>query len=244
LGQEAADRPSASLVRSSAPSVLLAEHDGAVADMLARYLVRDGLTVRSAPTPEQALAGLAVATETVAVLDLTMPDLDPRRVRRALRAPVVFLVAPGPRPRGLSAGSAWASGRGAAPRWLTRPFGPRVLVAAVRDLLRETSAAVANGTEPPSLPSTPGLTLDAGRRMVVAEGREVPLTSTEFAILGALLASPGRARSRRQLLAAAGRKAEDRAADVYITQLRAKIGIPGLIRTIRGTGYAVFPGGQ
>lgn len=261
MGQEAADRPSVSLVRSSPPlirpsaaSVLLAEHDGAVADMLARYLVRDGLAVRPAPTPEQALAGLAVATETVAVLDLTMPGLDPRRVRRALRAPVVFLVAPGPRPRGLSAGLALASGRGAgfapasgrgaAPRWLTRPFGPRVLVAAVRDLLRETNAATADGTDPPSLPSTPGLTLDAGRKMVVAEGREVPLTSTEFAILGALLASPGRARSRRQLLAAAGRKAEDRAADVYITQLRAKIGIPGLIRTIRGTGYAVFPGGQ
>jgi DNA-binding response OmpR family regulator len=233
--------------------VLLAEHDGAVADMLARYLARDGLAVRSATTPEQALVGLAVATETVAVLDLTMPGLDPRRVRQALRAPAVFLVAPGPRPRGLSAAPRWLS---AAPRWLTRPFGPRMLVAAVRDLLRETgSKGVVGATYPlggrddylaaPSAPpGPPGLTLDAGRRMVLAEGREVPLTSTEFAILAALLASPGRARSRRQLLAAAGRKAEDRAADVHITQLRAKIGMPGLIRTIRGTGYAVFPGGQ
>jgi DNA-binding response OmpR family regulator len=239
LGQQATDRP--------APSVLLAEHDGAVADMLARYLARSGLAVRAAATPEQALVGLAVATETVAVLDLTMPGLDPRRVRQALRAPVVFLAAPGPRPRGLNALRPGANGTEVAPRWLTRPFGPRLLTSAVRELLRELfheDDATDTATGSPASTAGDGLVLDASRRMVVAQGREVLLTGTEFAILAALLATPGRPRSRRQLLAAAGRKAEDRAADVHITQLRAKIGIPDLIHTIRGTGYAVFPGGQ
>ncbi len=222
--------------------MLLAEHDGAVADMLARYLARDGLAVRPAQTPDQALAGLAAATETVAVVDLTMPDLDPRRVRRSLRAPAVFLAAPGPRPQGLNARRPGANGAEVAPRWLIRPFGPRLLVAAVRELLRESAATGAAADGGRTIGD--GLLLDASRRMVVAQGREVTLTATEFAILAALLAAPGRARSRRQLLAAAGRKAEDRAADVYITQLRAKIGVPGLIRTIRGAGYAAFPGGQ
>jgi DNA-binding response OmpR family regulator len=261
LSQEAAGRSGAPSVRPGAPSVLLAEHDRAVADMLASYLTRDGLAVRSAQTPEQALAHLAVATESVAVLDLTMPGLDPRWVRRALRAPAVFLVAPGPRPRGLNARRRDANGAGGlAPLWLTRPFGPRMLVTAVRELLSNgvvgatypsgghgwrndpLAAPAAGQPHAPQVPS--GLALDASRRVVVAEGREVTLTATEFAILAALLAAPGRARSRRQLLAAAGRKAEDRAADVYITQLRAKIGVPGLIRTIRGAGYAAFPGGQ
>src|ERR1700734_1237783 len=83
-----------------APSVLLAEHEPEVAEMSARYLRRDGFRVRLVTTPELALAELTAGPDTVAVLDLTMPGLDPRRIRRALRTPVIFLVA-GPRPRGL-----------------------------------------------------------------------------------------------------------------------------------------------
>ena len=68
----------------------------------------------------------------------------------------------------------------------------------------------------------------------------MPLTATEFAVLAALVDRPGRVLSRRQLLAAAGREAAgDRAADVYIAQLRAKIGPAAGIRTVRGSGYAL-----
>ena len=71
------------------------------------------------------------------------------------------------------------------------------------------------------------------------------LTPAESAILAALLAQPGRVLSRRQLLAAAGRQAAgDRAADVYIAQLRAKLGAAGevaAIRTVRGAGYVADP---
>ena len=118
-------------------SVLLAEHEPEVAEMSARYLRRDGLRVRLVTTPEQALAELTAGPDAapapdLTVLDLTMPGLDPRRIRRALRTPVIFLVAglQGPRPRGLARGG--ASGPR---RWLARPFGPRQLVAMVRDVL-------------------------------------------------------------------------------------------------------------
>ena len=74
-------------------SVLLAEHEPEVAEMSARYLHRDGLRVRLVTTPEQALAELTGGPDAAAVLDLTMPGLDPRRIRRALRTPVIFLVA-------------------------------------------------------------------------------------------------------------------------------------------------------
>jgi DNA-binding response OmpR family regulator len=222
--------------------VLLAEHDDAVAGMLARYLARDGLAVRLAASPELALASLArtgpadTEPEAVAVVDLTMPGLDPRRVRRALLsravpAPVIFLVARGPRPRGLN-------GAGAR-RWLVRPFAPRQLVVTIRELITGTSRdaepqPATNGTD-----STGPLQLDPGRRLALVSGQEVPLTGTEFAMLAAMLASPGRPKGRGQLLAAAGRTGSDRAADVHIAALRAKIGVPGLIRTVRGAGYAL-----
>ncbi len=113
-------------VNAGLASVLLAEHEPEVAEMSARYLRADGLRVRLVSTPEMALAGLTHGLEAAAVLDLTMPGLDPRRIRRALRTPVVFLVS-GPRPRGLA--------RADARRWLTRPFSPRQLVRLVRDVL-------------------------------------------------------------------------------------------------------------
>ncbi|HXL90992.1 MAG TPA: response regulator transcription factor [Streptosporangiaceae bacterium] len=224
--------------------VLLAEHDDAVAEMLARYLARDGLAVRLAASPELALACLADTCEkAVAVVDLTMPGLDPRRVRHALlrqavRVPVIFLVAPGPRPRGLNG----AGARG----WLVRPFAPRQLVATVRDLMRaepgtrEQADPAAGQHERNGEHGRNGpLQLDPSRRLAIVRGEEVPLTRTEFAMLAMMLASPGRPKGRGQLLAAAGRTGSDRAADVHIAALRAKIGVPGLIRTVRGAGYAL-----
>jgi DNA-binding response OmpR family regulator len=205
-----------------ARTVLLAEHEPEVAEMSARYLRRDGLLVRLVTTPEQALAELTGGLD-AAVLDLTMPGLDPRRIRRALRTPVIFLMAgpQGPRPRGLARGPA---GPREPRRWLTRPFGPRQLVAVVREVLAESPRPAAG---PDQLAERTGGTLR--------------LTPGESAILGALLEQPGRVLSRRQLLAAAGRPAAgDRAADVYIAQLRAKLGAagkPGAIRTVRGVGY-------
>jgi DNA-binding response OmpR family regulator len=239
--------------RTGPRSVLLAEHEPEVAEMSARYLRRDGLLVRLVTVPEQALAELTGGPDAAAfdltVLDLTMPGLDPRRIRRALRTPVIFLAAgpQGPRPRGLARGTAGAR------RWLTRPFGPRQLLAMARDVLAEVPRAAADPGEPAERvagalrligPGPGGL----GRR-ALADGQPVKLTGCEFAILAALLEHPGRVLSRRQLLAAAGRPAAgDRAADVHVAQLRAKLRAatggdsgPGAIRTVRGAGYVVDP---
>jgi len=196
-------------------SVLLAEHEPEVAELSARYLRRDGLRVRLVTSPEPTLAELTAGPDAAAVLDLTMPGLDPRRIRRALRTPVIFLVADGaaPRPRGLAARPDAAGAR----RWLARPFSPRQLVTLVRDVLADP------GEIRPRAP------------------RQAPtLTATESAVLAALMDHPGRVLSRRQLLAAAGHHAAgDRAADVYIAQLRAKLGPDVTIRTVRGAGYVL-----
>jgi DNA-binding response OmpR family regulator len=229
-------------VRTEPLSVLLAEHEPEVAEMSARYLRRDGLRVRLVTTPEQALAELTGGPDAAAVLDLTMPGLDPRRIRRALRTPVIFLVADsqGPRPRGLARSGGTTGPR----RWLARPFGPRQLVTMVRDVLAAPAPSPPQSAEPAGR-AAGGVWLD-GRtlwvRTAVAGGQPVKLTATEFAVLAALLDHPGRVLSRRQLLAAAGHPAAaDRAADVYISQLRAKIGSAAVIRTARGAGYAIDP---
>jgi two-component system response regulator ResD len=213
-------------------TVLLAEHEPEVAEMSARYLRRDGLQVRLVTAGEPAAAELAAGRDDAAVLDLAMPGLDLRRIRRALRGaasrtPAVFLAA-GPRPRGL------AGARGGAPRrWLSRPFSPRQLAALVREVLAAPGAAAA----PPGAAAA-GLRLDRGGRAVTVGGRRVPLTATEFAVLAALAGNAGRVTGRRQLLAAAGRGgAGDRAADVYVAQLRAKLGPAVVISTVRGAGY-------
>jgi DNA-binding response OmpR family regulator len=239
-------------VNTAAPvSVLLAEHEPEVAEMSARYLRRDGLRVRLVTSPEVTLAELTGGPDAAAVIDLTMPGLDPRRIRRALRTPVIFLVAGsgGPRPRGLAA-------RGQR-RWLARPFSPRHLVMMVRAVLAQAEAeakaevearAATQATRPADRSALPapadrnagGWRLDAPSRSAVAGGHRVPLTATEFAVLAALAGSPGRVLSRRQLLAAAGRHGTgDRAADVLIAQIRAKLGPTCVIRTIRGVGYVL-----
>jgi|HubBroStandDraft_2_1064218.scaffolds.fasta_scaffold03857_6 DNA-binding response OmpR family regulator len=237
-----------------AETVLLAEHEPEVAEMSARYLRQDGLRVHPVTDPGQVIAELTGGPDAAAVLDLTMPGLDPRRIRRALRTPVIFLVA-GPRPRGL----AQRGGTTGARRWLARPFSPRQLVAMVREVLAEPPAAGPPKTGPPMTapPMTGppqagrravgGLQLNDDHRTMLADGRHVWLTPTEFAMLAAMMDHPGRVLSRRQLLAAAGRQgAGDRAADVYVAQLRAKIAAAGVIRTVRGAGYALeqLPGGQ
>jgi two-component system response regulator AdeR len=212
--------------------------------MSARYLRRDGLVVRLVTTPEQALAELtqgqdAASCFDLTVLDLTMPGLDPRRIRRALRTPVIFLAAgpQGPRPRGLSRGPAGPR------RWLTRPFGPRQLVAMTRDVLAEASRAPVGA----DLAGADLASADLASAVKTAgqAGGTLRLTPAESAILAALLEQPGRVLSRRQLLAATGRQAAgDRAADVYIAQLRAKLGAAGkagAIRTVRGAGYVADP---
>jgi DNA-binding response OmpR family regulator len=221
-----------------------------VAELSARYLRQDGLRVRLVTGPEPTLAELTGGPDAAAVVDLTMPGLDPRRIRRALRTPVIFLVADAkaPRPRGLAVRGDTAGAR----RWLARPFSPRQLVALVREVLApgghppgshgsSLNAADLNAADlKPADYSLGGLRLDGASRAAVAEGRQVPLTATEFAVLAVLLDNPGRVVSRRHLLVAAGRhSAGDRAADVYVAQLRAKLGPAVRIRSVRGMGYAL-----
>lgn len=207
------------------PSVLVADHEPEVAEMARRYLERASMRVLVTDNPAATVRALASQAADLYVIDLTMPGLEVRAVRQALAAgvPVVFLLdRSDPRPHGLNSPPA-------ARRWLIRPFSPRALVVAVAELMRLASAG-------PRAPGGAG----RGRHEVVVDGRNVSLTQTEFALVAALSARPGRVLSRQRLLAALeserGKRPSSRAVDVYIAQLRAKLGNDA-IRTVHGVGY-------
>jgi DNA-binding response OmpR family regulator len=196
--------------------VVVAEHEPEVAEMARRYLRGARLPALVTTSPEETIALLRSRMAAVYVLDLTMPGLDIRLVRRALGsgppAAVVFLMDPrAVRPRGFGTGPG-------SRRWLVRPFSPRALVDSVREAL---------------IPSRP---------VILPAPRDPRLTAGEAAVLGALERAEGRVLTRQQLVAAVAsgraRTPGPRVIDVYITQLRAKLGTDS-IRTVRGTGYVL-----
>jgi DNA-binding response OmpR family regulator len=211
------------------PRVLVADHEPEVAEMARRYLERASMRVLVTGSPAETVLELARQAADLFVIDLTMPGLEVRAVRQVLApaVPAVFLLDRGEgRPHGLNSPPV-------ARRWLTRPFSPRALVVAVAELVQPV----------PGQRRTPGHGgADRGRHEIVVNGREVSLTRTEFTLVSALAGQPGRVLSRQRLLAALeterGKRPSARAVDVYIAQLRAKLGA-GAIRTVHGVGYVL-----
>jgi DNA-binding response OmpR family regulator len=217
------------------PLVLLAEHEPEVAELARRYLARAGLRVRVTGSPDETTAALGERSAVVAVLDLTMPGLDARRVRRLLASPpvalpAVFLIGHTMRARDL---------RVSADACLPRPFSPRTLVARVRSAVPPAAPAGPATRAEPAQRVVGHLTLTPAEHRVSSGGREVTLTPTEFALVAVLARNAGRVMSRAQLLAALGRDASGRAVDTYVAQVRAKLPGPGAIRTVRGVGYVL-----
>ncbi|BDB60887.1 MULTISPECIES: response regulator transcription factor [Rhodococcus] len=170
----------------------------------------------------------------VVILDLGLPDADGLQVLRQLRAvsdvPVVILTARGDERsvvRGL---------RGGADDYLVKPARLAELLARVdvvtqrRRALSESSRIVRAGD----------VVVDLDAREVEVGGEPVTLTPKEFDLLAVLVARPGAAVSRQQLMDAVWGDAYvaiSRSLDVHMTGLRAKLARPGLISTIRGYGY-------
>ena len=220
--------------------LLMIEDDRALAEMVATYLGRAGMTL---DRRESAQAGLAAALQggyDAVVLDLMLPDGDGLEICRAIRArsdvPILMLTARGEeadRIVGLEIG---------ADDYLPKPFNPRELLARLRAILRRRG---------PGSRAGPGETLRFGRlvidraaRRVLVDGEERTLTGHQFDLLCALAESAGRVLSREQLMdrvRGESLEAFDRSIDVHISRIRAAIEDdpknPRRIVTLRGAGY-------
>ncbi len=215
--------------------VLVVDDEPAIADVVRRYLERDGFRVELCDTGAAALVSIQRDRPVAVILDVGLPDLDGIELCQRLRAagdwtPVLFLTArddDADRILGLEVG---------ADDYLVKPFNPRELVARVRSVLRRSSPAVTG-----RVLQVGKVRLDTGQHRVWADDVEIGVTATEFNLLAHLMRSPGQVFERGALLqavwgyvAAAG----ERTVDVHVAAVRAKLGAASPIRTVRGVGYA------
>jgi two-component system KDP operon response regulator KdpE len=199
-------------------------------------LASAGYEAVTAQTGEEALDQAAVRPPAAAIIDLVLPGIDGVEVSRALREwsdmPIIVLSAVGDedaKVRALATG---------ADDYVTKPFGPRELVARLEAALRRASP------EPPeALIQADGLEIDLGARAVHRDGSEIHLTPIEFDLLRLLARNRGRLMTHRALLTEVWGPsyAEDtQVLRVHIANLRRKIEPdegPRLIRTEPGVGY-------
>jgi len=221
-------------------AILVVEDEQAIADLVRAYLKRDGFGVVWAPSGEEALAEVSRHPVRLVVLDIGLPGIDGFEVCRRLRArtdvPILILSARDDevdRVAGLEAG---------ADDYVVKPFSPRELAARVKAILRRAGRAPAGAAD--EALSSGDVELDRAAHTVTAGGEPVELTGREFDLLAALLAHPGVVLSRDRLLELVWGgefPGGTRTVDVHVAQLRAKLGRPDLIETVRGAGYKVVP---
>jgi DNA-binding response OmpR family regulator len=215
--------------------VLIAEDHERLAEALAGGLRGEGMAVDVVFDGQDALDHLAVTRYDVIVLDRDLPRVHGDEVCTALAASqcpsrVLMLTAAGTladRVEGLGLG---------ADDYLPKPFEFAELVARIRALGRRAAAPL-----PPVL-SHGDLMLDPARRVAARAGRRLALTRKEFAVLECLLAAQGALVSAEDLL----ERVWDENADLFtrtvkttIGRLRAKLGDPPLIQTVREGGYRI-----
>jgi two-component system, OmpR family, KDP operon response regulator KdpE len=221
---------------SEQPRILVCDDEPQILRAL-RVILRDaGFEAVPASSGEEALDLSAVRPPDAAILDLMLPDIDgvevTRRIREWSEIPILVLSAVGEEDRKVEALAAGADD------YVTKPFGPRELVARLKAALRRVQPE----TGQPIL-AVEGLEIDLAARLVRRDGVEVHLTPTEFELLRVLVRNRGRLMTHRDLLVEVwGIEYEDdlQVLRAHIANLRRKIEPPGehvFIRTDPGVGY-------
>jgi two-component system alkaline phosphatase synthesis response regulator PhoP len=219
-------------------TILIVDDEEDIIELVKLNLNREGYQMLACTTGEKALELAGSKRPDLVILDLMLPGIDGMEVCRRLKAdpetqqiPVLMLTAKGEEAdivAGLELGAS---------DYVTKPFSGKVLVARVRRVLRKPETE----TEGRSVVRVKGLTIDPSRREVLAGGKPVTLTMTEFNMLHMLAMRPGVVFTRYQIvdqIHGNDYQVTDRAVDVQIVGLRRKLGPCGrLIETVRGVGY-------
>jgi DNA-binding response OmpR family regulator len=215
--------------------VLVVEDHQRLAEAVATGLRGEGMAVDAVFDGQEALDLAALTRYDVIVLDRDLPGLHGDQVCQALAerqcaSRVLMLTAAttiADRVEGLGLG---------ADDYLPKPFDFAELVARIRALARRAAVPL-----PPAL-AHGDVSLDPARRVAVRGGRRLPLTPKELAVLECLLSARGALVSAEELL----ERAWDQNADMFTTtvkttigRLRAKLGDPPVITTVRDGGYRI-----
>jgi two-component system KDP operon response regulator KdpE len=216
--------------------VLVVDDERQILRALKVILREAGYDVIEAATMEEALDRAAVRPPDAAIVDLMLPDGSgvelSRRLREWTSMPILVLSAVGEEDAKVEALEAGADD------YVTKPFGPRELVARLGAAMRRVGDA-------PGEPAIEidGLLVDLNARIVRRDGQEIHLTPIEFDLLRALVRHRGRLMTHRSLLVEVwGPQYGDdtQVLRAHIANLRRKIEPPGerrYIRTDAGVGY-------
>ena len=221
--------------------VLIVDDEPVVAEVLEKYLRREGFEVSVARDGEAGVAAALDDKPDLVLLDLMLPRLDGLEVFRRIRAqqavPVIMLTAKGEetdRVVGLEMG---------ADDYVAKPFSPREVVARAKAVLRRAANAGGNGGSGASL-TLGDLTINPQTRQVVVAGQSVELTPKEFDLLWFLASHSGQVFTRSQLLDQVWDYqyfGDASTVTVHIRRLRSKIEAdavrPRHLKTVWGVGY-------
>lgn len=216
--------------------VLVCDDELQILRALKVVLREAGFDVVTAANAGEALDAAAVRPPDAAIVDLILPDDDGVEVCRQLRSwsrmPIIVLSAVGDEERKVAALEAGADD------YVTKPFGPRELVARLNAVLRRAGDAV----DEPAVRAD-GLEIDLAAHAVRRDGREVHLTPIEYDLLRVLARNRGRLMTHRALLSEVwgpGYADDMQVLRTHVANLRRKIepdGEPRYIRTEAGVGY-------
>ncbi|WP_210583754.1 response regulator transcription factor [Streptomyces sp. GESEQ-35] len=234
MTERAADQPRRRL--------LVVEDEPSIRTLLESTLRLTGYDVHSADTGRAALVEAERVAPDLVLLDVTLPDLDGFEVTRKLRAagndvPVLFLTARtglDDRLTGLTVGG---------DDYVPKPFSIEEVLLRIEAILRRTGAALPPSTEERVL-SYADLELDENAHEVHRAGEYIPLSPTEFKLLGYLMENATRVVNKVQILNHVWSydfAGDARIVETYIKYLRKKIDHidPPLIHTVRGVGYCL-----
>jgi DNA-binding response OmpR family regulator len=221
-------------------TILVADDSANVRTLVKDYLIEKGYRVVTAEDGREALFTARHEKPDLILLDIMMPEMDGYEFIPAYRkesdTPIILLTAKleeSDKVLGLELG---------ADDYVTKPFGMRELLARIRAVMRR------GGSDPSraDVLRVADITLDQDSRYVKVGEQFVNLTPSEFDLLAVLMASPGRAFSRHDLLdQLQGSAWVERTVDVHVRNLRAKIepdpAQPRYIETVFGIGYRFSP---
>ncbi len=216
---------------------VVVDDDKRLLHVIERGLKLHGFDVTTFADPQDALAYMQSRPADVAVLDVTMPDLDGvslcRRLRETQSLPILMLSARDTVPDrilGLESG---------ADDYLTKPFELAELAARLRALMRRTERDA-----PEERLTYDDIVLDTRRHVVSRDGYEITLTPTEYRLLEYFMRNPEVVVSRDAILINVwGYEGGDsNSLDVHVGHLREKLEIAGrsrLVQTVRSFGYVM-----
>jgi DNA-binding response OmpR family regulator len=223
-----------------AETVLIVEDEPKIRELLRGYFEREGFSVVSTGSGAEAIELAGGLVPDLVVLDLRLPDVTGEAVAAEIRGqgstPILMLTAKAgeaDRIRGLELG---------ADDYVTKPFSPREVVLRARAILRRSSGT-GTGEDGTRSFGAGDLVIDESRHRVSVRGVPVELTATEFALLAALAARPGRVYARGELLnRLRGHEfASERTVDTHVKNLRRKVeadpSLPRIVETVVGVGY-------